>query len=775
LFNRLDRYILRQLWAPFLLGMSAFVFLMSMRALFELGELVIRKGAPLGLVAGMLLVQMPRILVLVLPIATLLAVLVVFGRMAADSELTALKSAGVTLWRQSRAPLVFGLLMTGIGLYMTHQVVPSSAQSAKTLTDKLITESDLFRLIQPRVIFDQIPGLTLYVEKINPQERKLEGLFVNTEAVDGASKLSLAQSGTIAIDKASGRVSLSLVNGHTYEFPPGNPMALRETGFEVQELGGQLPPSSLWSQRAIETGTVWQLTDEALSELLRNPAGAPVEVRRTARLERLNRNTIPLAALVLALFAIPLSLASARGGRGAALGVALLIFVAYGILHSMLANLCRVGHLSPWVAALLAPVLFSALGMIQFARRSRRDDPGEWNQLWRLGQWLKRLGVKTLDAAPALKVGASRRGPKILDRYLAVSVMKYIAYTLVAVVMISVLVELRGIADDAVKNHIPAHEVAWTLLLSVPEQVIIMLPYAVLLGVLVGFSVLSHNNELTVLRAAGISIRRQGLPVLVCAGGIMLAMFAAGEWVVPPAARAHWRMKEKVQARTFISGRLEDKNWLFGGDPGIIYHYSLLASDQRPEGQALAGFSFYRVDFSRGLLAERLTAELIELNGAELKMRGGIRRLRNGEGWQVERLADGQIQLPDPADHFKPQLRLDYTAMSTRELNAYLKRLSVKKLPGTENVRVDIHSKFSDPASSFVLAVIALAFAFRSGRSGSLFGIGIGLALGILFAIANILLNQVGKVGLEPPFLAAWGADIIALIGGLYLYLGEPS
>jgi lipopolysaccharide export system permease protein len=104
-----------------------------------------------------------------------------------------------------------------------------------------------------------------------------------------------------------------------------------------------------------------------------------------------------------------------------------------------------------------------------------------------------------------------------------------------------------------------------------------------------------------------------------------------------------------------------------------------------------------------------------------------------------------------------------------------LKRLSVKKLPGTENVRVDIHSKFSDPASSLVLAVIALAFAFRSGRSGSLFGIGIGLALGILFAVANILLNQVGKVGLEPPFLAAWGADIIALIGGLYLYLGEPS
>lgn len=786
LFNRIDRSIFRQLWTPFALGLGAFLFMLSMRLLFTLGEMVIRKGAPLSLVFGLLLVNLPRLLILIVPAGGLLAVLVVYGRLASDSEITALRAAGVPLRRQARAAVIFGLVLTAAGLLLTHTLVPLASRKSRDWSDDLIRKSDLLRTIKPHEIFDQIPGMTLYVEGVDLDQRRLLGIFVHESREDGSNQLSLARSGSITLDEASGRINLSLEAGHTYEFPADNPYNLRETSFAVQQVGGQLPQTSRFAPRDVSTATVWQLSSSELNELLARGTTLDKSLRRAARLENLTRNTLPIAALLLCLLAVPLSLSAARGGRGAALGIALLVFALYAIVQSALINMSTAGKLSPWIAALLAPLLLGAAAQWLLIRRSRRDATREWQWRWRLQHWFaarwkgRRKETDEEAAAPGLaeseaQVAATRFRPRLLDRYIAGTVFRYVGFSLLAIVMMGLLIDLRGVADDAVKNHSPLRDVVWLLLTGIPELIMRIMPYAVLIGVLVGFSALSRQSELIAMRAAGISIWRQGRAVLILAGVCSLVMFAAGEWLVAPASATHWQMMEKVKNRRFMGGHLDDKAWLFGSQPGSIYHFDLVQSSQPGGSDLLMNFTHYRVDFEAGTLVERLNANVLENREGKLVARNGLLRRREGDGWSVVALHDTPVDLPDPPAYFHPTERLDALSMSARSLWVYGKKVEQKKLPGVEGVWVDFHGKFAWPAACLVMAMLGLAFAFRTGRGGSMLGIGIGLGLGIIYSVLDILLSQIGATALEPPLLAAWGANGIALIAALFWYAGEPT
>ena len=111
----MDRYIAMELIAPFLFGVGAFSSLgVSVGALFELIRRVTESGLPLTIAFQVLLLQFPQFIVYSFPTSTLLATLMTYSRLSSDSELTALKACGVSVYRLVLPALVLCCVVTGL-------------------------------------------------------------------------------------------------------------------------------------------------------------------------------------------------------------------------------------------------------------------------------------------------------------------------------------------------------------------------------------------------------------------------------------------------------------------------------------------------------------------------------------------------------------------------------------------------------------------------------------------------------------------------------------
>src|ERR1041384_5096659 len=95
----IDRYVIRQVLTPFVIGLLVFTFLMMLRPLQEYGEKLVSNGVPAPTIAYLLALLTPQALALTIPMSLLLGLLVGFGRLSADREFVALQACGVGLKR----------------------------------------------------------------------------------------------------------------------------------------------------------------------------------------------------------------------------------------------------------------------------------------------------------------------------------------------------------------------------------------------------------------------------------------------------------------------------------------------------------------------------------------------------------------------------------------------------------------------------------------------------------------------------------------------------
>jgi lipopolysaccharide export system permease protein len=109
--------------------------------------------------------------------------------------------------------------------------------------------------------------------------------------------------------------------------------------------------------------------------------------------------------------------------------------------------------------------------------------------------------------------------------------------------------------------------------------------------------------------------------------------------------------------------------------------------------------------------------------------------------------------------------------MPYRDLRAYVLRLE-RSGQAVPELRLRLLEKIAMPAVVVVMAVVALPFAFRLGRHGALYGIGIALGLGIVFYAVIAVFRTLGEAGVLPAEVAAWGPSVLFATGSMYLFLG---
>ena len=289
----------------------------------------------------------------------------------------------------------------------------------------------------------------------------------------------------------------------------------------------------------------------------------------------------------------------------------------------------------------------------------------------------------------------------------------------------------------------------------------------VLITTLVTFSLLARTNEVTACRALGISLYRLSLPVLAAALAVaLLCAFLQSE--VLPASNARVaqlkdRIKGRAAARTY---RRADRQWLFGQGR---YIYNYLHYD--PRRQALQRLQVFEFD-EQYRLVRRLFAAEAEYAGQGWVLRDSwVRSFAAPLASSFERYPRPVlVDYPERPEYFESEVKRP-EQMTFGELRRYIAELrrSGQAVPELE---VDLHSKVAFPIVSFVMGLVALPFAFRLGRRGALYGLGVAVVLGMIFLGVFAFFKTMGEVAALPPVVAVWSPSLLFALLSAYLFLG---
>lgn len=214
----LRSYILKLHLVPFLLGFGVVTFILVMDVLFDYLDLVVNRGVAVGVVLQLYLLSLGYIIALSVPCAVLVAVLMTFGRLSQDNEITALKASGVHLGTVLIGPLAAAaLLAMGLAVF-NNMVLPETNHAFANLLIDIGRMRPTVKLQEGTFVTD-FPGYNLLVKSVNGRTNEMEGVTIYQLNAGGPPTTILAKRGTLTYTPDGRTAVLRLRDGEIHEVP----------------------------------------------------------------------------------------------------------------------------------------------------------------------------------------------------------------------------------------------------------------------------------------------------------------------------------------------------------------------------------------------------------------------------------------------------------------------------------------------------------------------------------------------------------------------------
>ena len=173
----LDRYLLRELFSPFWLGLAIFTSMLLVARILKLMEMVVSRGVPLTQILKLFSYILPAFLEVTVPMALLLAVLVAFGRLSTDSETIALQASGVSVFRLTVPVALFAVATAILTFFLSLYVRPWGNSLLRTGLYEIV-KARASAGIRAKVFNDEFAGLVVYVDQVEPLVNRLHGVLI---------------------------------------------------------------------------------------------------------------------------------------------------------------------------------------------------------------------------------------------------------------------------------------------------------------------------------------------------------------------------------------------------------------------------------------------------------------------------------------------------------------------------------------------------------------------------------------------------------------------
>jgi LPS export ABC transporter permease LptG len=480
----------------------------------------------------------------------------------------------------------------------------------------------------------------------------------------------------------------------------------------------------------------------------------------------------PVACLTFGLLGLSLGLHTRREGKlaGLTLGLAV-VFVYYG-LH-MLGEAGAKGKVFPAELARWLPnlVLFPmGIALVHWRGRS-----GGFNL--RLPMWLSNM-VKRRPADPATNTPPERvvvvirfphlglPRPRLLDLYVGGRYLRMVALAFTALLGLYYIGTCIELAEKLFKGQANGRMLALYLWYSTPRIIGDIAPIATLVAVLGTIGALTRSSELTVMRACGVSLYRTALPLIVLALVGSGILFAMEERVLAHANQKAEALEDVIRGRPPRTFDVRNRNWTADDEKGLVYYYVYFDRQK----QTLLGLSAFELATNPyRLLGHNSATRAVWQNGTWAGQDGWSQRFPASGDSTRESFTSRQLALPNLTTFVDIQQgALQMTTVT--DLWDYISRMSSSGVNLAEQ-RVHLHRKLAFPLVTLVMTLLAVPFGVTTGKKGTLYGIGLAIALAFSYFFLTAFFLAVGSTAVLPAALAAWAPNILFTAGAVYLML----
>ncbi len=798
-FKFFDRYILKEIIPPFFIGLLIYAFVLLMNQVFLLSELFIAKGVALRVVAQIFLYLVPSVLAFAVPMAVLMGILAGMSRLSTDSEVIAFKSLGISNQRLLRPVLVFafgGWLVTScLSLYLAPRF---NHRWVVTLTRSVLAKVQF--KINPREFNESIPDVVLFIQDIT-QENRWKNIFVHLARPGEEPRAVFARTGRLNFFPEIKRATLELADGSIHSVPPGSPERYSITFFDrvEEEINVETLFAQFSSEKRVREKDIGELLAEVEKirgrrlEIERDKTKldtfpqAAAEARRKDIDFRLWQNdrewrshwveihkkfALPFVCFIFVLLGIPLGVSTKKGGRTSGFTISLGIILVYYILITAGEKLAMDGLILPFLGMWGPNLIFLAAAAYLFARSSKEYP------LFRLFSALrKKKKARTILIRVRVSPGQQKllslkrprlslRFPNILDRYIMRKYLAIFILVFFALLSISIIVTFFERIDNVYEHNKSLSLFISYIQYRIPEFSHYILPVTTLTATLLTLGLMTKFNEITAMKACGISLYRLILSIVFLAALVSIFSFALQERVLPSAnkkAEETWNRINDIPPRTY---NFLDRRWVLSKDKDRIFHYRYYD----PIANVFSRISVYDLDLDAWTLRRRIFAEKGHIEGNTLWFVSGWSRLFSDEmSTRLEAFKEMDLRVAEEPDYFVKEWK-EPSLMSYAELKAYVADIEEMGFE-TTRFRVDLSAKLSFPFVSLVMAFIAIPFAFSMGKKGALVGIGLSLSIAMIYWGTLGVFKSLGYVGFLSAFLASWGPNLLFVLTGLYLLL----
>jgi len=348
-----------------------------------------------------------------------------------------------------------------------------------------------------------------------------------------------------------------------------------------------------------------------------------------------------------------------------------------------------------------------------------------------------------------------------LDRYVFTEFWKILVTTALGFPLLLVIIDLTDNLEKFLGRNLPKQDIALSYLYWIPESMFMVLPAAVLFATVFSIGAFTRHSEITAAKASGISFYRLSLPIF--AGALLAAVLDLALAEVVPITNAR---RNDLLAEDKFRGTTMRYNFAFAGEYGRVYKVGQLNTTTKALDQVQIERRGTGIEYPTMVVAaERAT-------------------WADGTGWTLQ---DGEMKLvtdslPEFAVAFASlrdkrfvERPMDMMAkprspqeMRYRELTRFIRAL--ERSGGDANqLRVERALKIAIPVTCIIIALFGAPLATSTQRGGAAYGVGVSLAVTVIFLMLVQLTKAIGSKGLMAPDLAAWVPSVVFALLGIVL------
>lgn len=748
----ISRYLVQAVFPYFIFSWLLLSVVLFVQQASRFSDILFSVNIPSSLVWQLTGALVPSVVAFTCPMAALVGVIIGLSKMQGDSELVAIRAAGVGNFQITFPIILLGILLSLFAIFINLKGVPFAAQ----LVQQVAIRSAIYKLespIEPGVFNTEIAGYTIYVRTGDLQSGEWKNIFIFNE--DKKTKqVRLITSTNGRIDSSDEASELVLKNAVVTTFstdPAQNKYvseAVSELRFGIKTKRGEL----------IEKLTNRDQTPEelGLGELAAFSRTVEGKERIEAQILLYRMVMLSITPLIFVLLGAALVLRFNRGGRGFGIFLALASLVTYYLLALLGEQLARTDKISVLTGSLI-PVLVSGAAILWLYLSPRLITRDVFGSLKRsVSESISKRELQRSRRSLYLDLSTG-----ILDYDIVSTLLKFFLLTmgfLAAIFIIFTAFELwkfAGTIDNGVWL------LARYLFFLLPFIYIQLAPSGLMIATLATYVIKSRQNEVVTWMSAGQSVYRLLLPCFLLMLLLGTGNYLIQETLLPRANQVQDDLRNQIRSRG-KSTQKEGKLWV--ANDRRIYSFDL------PEGQKgsvrnVNNLNVYEFSADGARLESVYKAPQAVWESDRIRFTGTAEKDVLGSGKpEVQHIENGELaESSNPFAEFSKKP----AHMTTAEVKAAVRSSDL----GSEKAafRIALQKKYATLFLPLVIMLFTAPFALSLSRKGNVVTIGYAVGLWLMFMGVTNVFEQFGQNGYLPPDFAVWGPIGLFMMLGIYL------